>query len=87
MPRHAERALCCGAGGARMWMEERIGKRINQERADEAVSTGAGTVGVACPYCLIMLDDGLRARGDATEVLDIAQVLARSVAAGGSPAG
>jgi Fe-S oxidoreductase len=87
MPRHAERALCCGAGGARMWMEERIGKRINQERADEAASTGADTVGVACPYCLIMLDDGLRARGDATEVLDIAQVLARSVAADGSPAG
>jgi Fe-S oxidoreductase len=86
MPRHAERGLCCGAGGARMWMEERIGKRINQERADEAASTGADTVGVACPYCLIMLDDGLRARGDATEVLDVAQVLERSVATDGSPA-
>ena len=79
MPRHGERALCCGAGGARMWMEERIGKRINEERADEAISTGADTVGVACPYCLIMLDDGAKARGARTEVLDLAQVLARSI--------
>lgn len=79
MPRHAQRGLCCGAGGARMWMEERIGKRINQERMDEAASTGADTVGVACPYCLIMLDDGARARGDATRVLDVAQVVADSL--------
>lgn len=82
MPRHAERGLCCGAGGARMWMEERIGKRINQERADEAASTGADTVGVACPYCLVMLDDGHRARGDEVRVLDVAQVLERSLAPG-----
>jgi Fe-S oxidoreductase len=81
MPRHAERALCCGAGGARMWMEERIGKRINRERMDEAASTGADTVGVACPYCLIMLDDGARDRGDETAVLDLAQVVARSLGA------
>ena len=66
-----------------MWMEERIGKRINQERADEAASTGADTVGVACPYCLIMLDDGHRARGDEVRVLDVAQVLERSLAEGG----
>ena len=79
MPRHGERALCCGAGGARMWMEERIGKRINEERADEAAATGADTVGVACPYCLIMLDDGARARGAQTEVLDLAQVLESSI--------
>jgi Fe-S oxidoreductase len=85
MPRHAERALCCGAGGARMWMEERIGKRINDERMDEAVSTGADTVGVACPYCLIMLDDGARARGDETNVLDLAQLLGRSLEGDGSP--
>ena len=79
MPRHHERAMCCGAGGARMWMEEKIGKRINEERMDEAASTGADTVGVACPYCLVMLDDGARARGDETPVLDIAQVVARSI--------
>ena len=83
MPRHAERALCCGAGGARMWMEERIGKRINRERMDEAASTGADTVGVACPYCLIMLDDGARDRGDQTRVLDLAQIVARAL---GEPA-
>jgi Fe-S oxidoreductase len=85
MPRHGERALCCGAGGARMWMEERIGKRINRERMDEAASTGADTVGVACPYCLIMLDDGARDRGDETAVLDVAQVLARSLGGDGPP--
>ncbi|MGH2658687.1 MAG: (Fe-S)-binding protein [Actinomycetota bacterium] len=79
MPRHGHRGLCCGAGGARMWMEERIGKRINEERMDEAASTGADTVGVACPYCLVMLDDGGRTRGDGVRVEDVAQVLARAV--------
>lgn len=85
MPRHAERGLCCGAGGARMWMEERLGKRINRERMDEAASTGADSVGVACPYCLVMLDDGARDRGGGTRVLDLAQVVSRSLA-GGEPA-
>jgi Fe-S oxidoreductase len=86
MPRHRERGMCCGAGGARMWMEEGIGKRINAERMDEAASTGADTVGVACPYCLIMLDDGAKGRADGTEVLDIAQVVRRSMPAD-SPSG
>jgi Fe-S oxidoreductase len=81
MPRHGERALCCGAGGSRMWMEERIGKRINQERVEEAASTGADTIAVSCPYCLIMLDDGARARTDVGRVEDLAQVLDRSVGA------
>jgi Fe-S oxidoreductase len=79
MPRHKERGMCCGAGGARMWMEEGLGKRINAERIDEATATGADTVGVACPYCLIMLDDGAKGRGDTTEVMDIAQVVRRSL--------
>src|SRR5439155_25725303 len=79
MPRHRERGLCCGAGGARMWVEERIGKRINAERVDEAVSTGADQVGVACPYCLIMPDDGARDRVVGPEVLDVAQALLRSL--------
>jgi Fe-S oxidoreductase len=83
MPRHGHRGLCCGAGGSRMWMEERIGKRINAERMDEAASTGALTVGVACPYCLIMLDDGAKARGGTPiEVLDVAQVVGRSIGPG-----
>jgi Fe-S oxidoreductase len=85
MPRRHERALCCGAGGARMWMEERIGKRINEERMDEATATGASAVGVACPYCLIMLDDGARARGGDIRVLDIAQIVASSLGPGGTP--
>jgi Fe-S oxidoreductase len=81
MPRNHQRGLCCGAGGSRMWMEERIGKRINAERMDEAASTGAQTVGVSCPYCLIMLDDGAKAReaGPPLEVLDVAQVIGRSL--------
>jgi Fe-S oxidoreductase len=79
MPRHGHRALCCGAGGARMWMEEPAGKRINEERMDEAVSTGADTVGVACPYCFVMLDDGARARDAVIEVADVAQVLVRAL--------
>ncbi len=62
MPRNSARALCCGAGGARMWMEERIGKRINLERIDEALGTGAGQVATGCPFCKVMLSDGLTAR-------------------------
>jgi Fe-S oxidoreductase len=80
MPRNSERSFCCGAGGARMWMEERIGKRINTERVEEAVATGAGTVAVGCPFCLTMLSDGVNstAPGQA-EVVDVASVLLRSI--------
>jgi Fe-S oxidoreductase len=69
-----------------MWMEERIGKRINEERVDEALSTRATTLGVACPYCLVMLDDGARARGADVRVADVSQLLADS-AAGDPPSG
>ncbi len=85
MPRHKERAFCCGAGGARMWLEEHQGKRINEERVDEACSTGCGMVGVACPYCLIMLDDGAKARGEDLEILDVAQVVSRSLGGDRTP--
>jgi len=80
MPRNSERSFCCGAGGARMWMEERIGKRINVDRVEEAVATGAGTVAVGCPFCMTMLSDGVNsaAPGQA-EVVDVATVLLRSV--------
>jgi Fe-S oxidoreductase len=70
-----------------MWMEERIGKRVNMERTEEAISTGAGTVGVACPYCLIMLDDGAKAKHDAVRVEDVAQVVARATGADGGERG
>jgi Fe-S oxidoreductase len=79
MVRHRDRAFCCGAGGARMWMEEPVGKRINNERTEEAISTGAGTLGVACPYCMIMLDDGAKAKGGELQVLDVAQLLDRAM--------
>jgi Fe-S oxidoreductase len=85
MPRHGERSFCCGAGGSRMWLEERLGKRINVERTEEAISTGASTMGVACPYCLIMLDDGAKATGERIKVLDVAQVVARSISPSTEP--
>jgi Fe-S oxidoreductase len=91
MHRCRERGFCCGAGGARMWMEERIGKRVNLERTDEALATGADVVGTACPYCMVMLDDAIRQRqaegdGEGVRVLDVAQVLEESVQARERPA-
>jgi Fe-S oxidoreductase len=81
MGRCRERSFCCGAGGARMWLEEHQGKRINLERTDEALATGADVVSTACPYCLIMLDDAVKERGrdEEVKVLDVAQVLERSM--------
>ena len=63
MPRNGTKGMCCGAGGARMWMEESIGTKVNDERAREALSTGATRVATACPFCYIMLDDGVKAAG------------------------
>ncbi len=95
MHRCKNRGFCCGAGGARMWMEERIGKRINTERIDEALALNPDTISTACPYCLVMLGDAVSAKKasgqakDTLEVIDVAQLLARSVsttANDGSPA-
>jgi len=74
--RTKDRGLCCGAGGGRMFMEERTGKRINIERVDELLATGADTIAVACPFCMTMMHDGARARDANVEVLDIAEVVA-----------
>ncbi|WP_340559883.1 (Fe-S)-binding protein [Streptomyces sp. GSL17-111] len=85
MHRHKERGFCCGAGGARMWMEERIGKRINNERVDEALSLNPDIVSTACPFCLVMLTDSVNGKkndGEAKEsiqVVDVAQLLLRAV--------
>ena len=81
MPRNKERSFCCGGGGGRMWMEEKLGTRINLNRVDEAIDTGAQEVAVACPFCRIMVGDGMVARQSDVEVLDVAQVLLRSVKA------
>jgi Fe-S oxidoreductase len=84
MPRHADRGLCCGAGGARMWMEEHIGKRVNHERVEEALDTGAAKIATGCPFCRVMMTDGVddvaAARDvEKTEVLDVAQLLLASL--------
>ena len=97
MHRCKERGFCCGAGGARMWMEERIGKRINTERIDEALELNPDKISTACPFCMVMLGDAVSAKkasGEAKEsleVIDVAQLLVRSVqapaAAAASPDG
>ena len=75
MKRSAAEGLCCGAGGARMFMEETIGKRINHERAQEIIATGATQVAAACPFCITMLTDGIADNNGSVEVKDIAEIL------------
>lgn len=91
MPRHGERSMCCGAGGARMWMEEQLGKRVNIDRVEEGLSTLAapsgrsagsapGKIATGCPFCRVMLTDGVTARqekgeGEGVEVVDVAQLM------------
>jgi Fe-S oxidoreductase len=74
-------SFCCGAGGGRMWMEESVGKRINIERTQQALNTGASTVAVACPYCLTMFEDGLKDEkaSEKVSVRDIAEIVAESL--------
>jgi Fe-S oxidoreductase len=85
MPRHGDRSMCCGAGGARMWMEEKIGKRINVERVDEALGTAPSKIATGCPFCKVMLNDGLTARqndgiaSEKVEIVDVAQLLLTAV--------
>jgi Fe-S oxidoreductase len=85
MPRNGTKGMCCGAGGARMWMEEDIGTKVNDERALEAISTGATRVATACPFCYIMLDDGVKAAGKEehqVKVADLAIHLLDAIEAG-----
>ncbi|MGW7536616.1 (Fe-S)-binding protein [Amycolatopsis sp. NPDC054798] len=85
MPRHGDRSMCCGAGGARMWMEEKIGKRINVERVDEALGTAPSKIATGCPFCRVMLTDGVTSRqsdglaSEKVEVVDVAQLLLTAV--------
>ncbi|WP_409429778.1 (Fe-S)-binding protein [Mycobacterium sp. SMC-11] len=84
MPRNRDRSFCCGAGGARMWMEEHIGKRVNHDRVDEALATGATTIATGCPFCRVMVSDGIDDRIEASgrsdvDVRDIAQLLLESL--------
>lgn len=79
MPRKKENGFCCGAGGARMWMEETVGERVNVNRAKEAIASGAKTIATACPFCMTMMRDGVAAenKDKEIEVLDIAELLAK----------
>ena len=74
MPRNGTKGMCCGAGGARMWMEETIGTKVNDERAAEAISTGASRVATACPFCYIMLDDGVKGAGKEEHEVKVADI-------------
>ena len=77
MPRNGTRGMCCGAGGARMWMEETIGKKVNSERSEEAVATGATRIAVACPFCYVMMEDGVKGqdKDEEVRVSDVAEIL------------
>ncbi|MBW2149163.1 MAG: 4Fe-4S dicluster domain-containing protein [Deltaproteobacteria bacterium] len=81
MPRRCEKSFCCGAGGGRMWMEESIGRRINHIRTQEAMETGASTVSTACPFCLTMLEDGIKELGEeeSMKARDIIELLEPSL--------
>jgi len=84
MERHGPTSFCCGAGGARMWMEEKLGTKVNVNRADEAIATGASKVAVACPFCSVMLNDAVTARqqegqAEGFGVVDLATLMLDSV--------
>lgn len=87
MPRSGEKSFCCGAGGARMWMEEKLGNRINVNRTEEALATGADRIAIGCPFCRVMLSDGLTEKqsegaSEEVEVVDVAQMLLAAVRRG-----
>jgi Fe-S oxidoreductase/nitrate reductase gamma subunit len=79
MNRSKDKGFCCGAGGGRMFMEETEGKRVNIERSEEVINTGADTVATACPFCMTMLNDGMKAKESDVKVKDIAEIIAESL--------
>jgi Fe-S oxidoreductase len=81
LPRNKQHGFCCGAGGGRMWMEEKIGTRVNHNRVDEVLASGVTTVATACPFCTIMLNDGVQDRnaGDKVQVLNVSELVAKSM--------
>src|SRR4029453_6439260 len=87
--RNGTRGMCCGAGGARMWMEETIGKKATEEPSQELTAPGASRIAVACPYCYIMIDDGTKAAGkeeDEVKVGDISMHLLEALERGDAAA-
>ena len=80
MPRNGTESFCCGAGGARMWMEEQTGKKVSIERSEEAIATGSDVIATGCPFCLVMLDDGIKelAEDEQVRVQDLSILLAES---------
>ena len=80
MPRHGRKSFCCGAGGAQMWKEEEEGNgRVNASRFQEALATGAEALAVGCPFCMVMLNDARKDANAEIEVLDVAEVVAKSM--------
>ena len=83
--RNGTKGMCCGAGGARMWMEEHTGKQVNVERSQELIATGASQIAVACPFCYIMIDDGVKGQGleeDQVRVADISMHILEAIEKG-----
>jgi len=80
MPRHGRKSFCCGAGGAQMWKEEEEGSgRVNTSRFQEALATGAETLAVGCPFCMVMLNEAKKDANAEIEVLDVAEVVANAM--------
>lgn len=81
MERNKKTSMCCGAGGGQMWMEEKVGKRVNIERTEQALATGAEVIAVACPFCMTMIEDGVKAKSadETVKVMDIAELVEKAM--------